>query len=98
MTPTKLLLQVPDMHCEGCARTIEDRLGALKSVTDVVADSRTKEVRVRWEGGAEGGERIAEVLAGAGFRVRRTEHFDSNGRHAGSERSRVGEDKRRYAD
>ena len=26
VTPTKLLLQVPDMHCEGCARTIQDRL------------------------------------------------------------------------
>ncbi len=75
---TKLLLQVPDMHCAGCARTIQDRLGALEEVTNVAADPRTKEVRVRWEGGAEDGERIAEVLASAGFRVQRTEHVEGD--------------------
>ena len=79
VTPTKLLLQVPDMHCEGCARTIQDRLGGLEEVTDVAADPQTKEVRVDWEGGAEAGERLAEVLANAGFRVQRTEHVDGNG-------------------
>ncbi len=79
VTPTKLLLQVPDMHCEGCAHTIPDRLGGLEEVTDVAADPRTKEVRVDWEGGAEGGERLAEVLASAGFRVQRTEHVHGNG-------------------
>jgi len=76
---TNLLLQVPDMHCAGCARTIQDRLGGLEDVTGVAADPRTKEVRVDWEGGAEADERLAEVLASAGFRVQRTEHVDGNG-------------------
>ncbi len=75
---TKLLLQVPDMHCEGCARTIRDRLGGLEEVTDVAADPRTKEVTVDWEGDAEPGERLAEVLASAGFRVQRTDHTDGS--------------------
>ncbi len=79
VTPTELLLQVPDIHCEGCAHAIEDRLGGLEEVTGVAADPRTKEVRVHWAGGAEGGERIAEVLASGGFRVQRTEHVDGDG-------------------
>ncbi len=79
VTPTKLLLQVPDMHCEGCARTIQNRLGGLEEVTDVAADPRTKEVRVDWEGDAEAGERLSEVLASAGFRVQRTDHVDGSG-------------------
>jgi len=75
-TPTRVLLQVPDMHCEGCARTIRDRLGGLEEVADVAADPRTREVRVEWEGGAEASERLAEVLAHAGFRVERAEYTD----------------------
>jgi copper chaperone CopZ len=75
--PTKLVLQVPDMHCEGCARTIQDALGSLEGVTDAAADPGTQEVRVQWDGGAEAGERIAGVLASAGFRVERTEYGDA---------------------
>ncbi len=65
------------MHCEGCARTIQDALGSLEGVKDAAADPGTKEVRVQWDGGAEPGERIAEVLASAGFRVQRIEYTDS---------------------
>ncbi len=71
--PAKLLIQVPDMHCEGCARTVQNRLEGLEEVTEVSADPTTKQVRVDWEGGGEAGERLAEVLASAGFRVQRTE-------------------------
>ncbi|GMR13549.1 MAG: heavy metal translocating P-type ATPase [Gemmatimonadota bacterium] len=70
----KFLLQVPDMNCEGCARTVQTRLDGLEEVTQVSADPTTKEVRVDWEGEAEAGERLAEVLASAGFRVQRTDH------------------------
>ncbi|MFQ5705326.1 MAG: heavy metal translocating P-type ATPase [Gemmatimonadales bacterium] len=76
VAPTRLLLQVPDMHCEGCARTIQETLGSLEGVTDVEADPRTKEVRVCWDGDYEGGDRMAGALASTGFRVQRTDHID----------------------
>jgi len=77
--PTRLVFQVPDMHCEGCARTIEARLCQLADVTDVAVDHRTKNVRVEWHGGDKPGERLTEVLASAGFRVQRAKLFDGNG-------------------
>jgi P-type Cu+ transporter len=73
MSETRLLLEVPDMHCEGCATTIRDRLGGLEGVTDVVADPRTKEVRVGWKGRGRPREKVAESLSGAGFHVKHSE-------------------------
>ena len=67
---------------------IQDRLGALEGVREVAADPHTREVRVRWDGGADGSERIAEVLASAGFRVERTEHVDGNKELAGLHEAR----------
>jgi P-type Cu+ transporter len=69
----RLLLEVPDMHCEGCATTIRDRLGGLDGVTDVVADPRTKEVRVGWKGRGRPRETVAETVTGAGFHVKHSE-------------------------
>ncbi|MFQ6046975.1 MAG: HAD-IC family P-type ATPase, partial [Gemmatimonadales bacterium] len=76
---TRLLLRVPDMHCEGCAHMIQDRLGSLEGVTEVAADPRTKEVSVRWEGEADGNERIAQALGSGGFRVQRMEYANPDG-------------------
>ncbi len=88
MAPAKVLLQVPDMHCDGCAHAIQNSLRALEGVREVAADPRTKEVRVHWDGGADGSERIAEVLASEGFRVQRTEHVDGNRELAGLHEAR----------
>ncbi len=79
MRPTQLVLQVPDMHCEGCARTIQERLSRLEDVSNVTVDPRTKKVVVEWWGSAKTGERLTEVMASAGFRVQRTEFLDGNG-------------------
>ena len=88
VAPTELLLQVRDMHCDGCAHAIQDSLGALEGVREVAADPHTREVRVHWDGGADGSERIAEVLASEGFRVQRTEHVDGNKELAGLHEAR----------
>lgn len=43
---TKLVLEVPDMHCEGCARTPKEALGVFDGVAEVEADlSLSKEAR-----------------------------------------------------
>ena len=80
VTPARLLLRVPDMHCEGCARTIQDRLGGLEEVTGVTADPETKEVQVDWDGGTDAGERVAGILAENGFRIQRIDHVGGNSR------------------
>ncbi|MBI4513906.1 MAG: heavy metal translocating P-type ATPase [Gemmatimonadetes bacterium] len=72
----KLILEVPDMHCEGCARAIAAAVKRLGPGWEIDADVATKRVRVRGEGGRPDGERVAEAVAAAGFRVRSLEHVD----------------------
>ncbi|MFQ5890460.1 MAG: heavy metal translocating P-type ATPase [Gemmatimonadota bacterium] len=73
VAPRRILLDVPDMQCAGCVRAVQESLGSLDGVTDVAADLGTKHVEVGWDGGAAGGELVAEALARAGFRARRVE-------------------------
>lgn len=54
----------------------------------MAADPRTKEVRVHWDGGGDGSERIVEVLASEGFRVQHTKHVDGNKELAGLHEAR----------
>ncbi len=66
---TQRTLDVDDIHCEGCSRTIRD---ALADVEDVRPDPQTKQVVVTLDDQQVDEQTIARALADAGFPVRRT--------------------------
>jgi len=61
-------LSVPDIHCGGCIRTIEDGLNALPMVRRARVNLSTKRVSVVWAADDGGPERIVEALHGLGYR------------------------------
>lgn len=58
-----VLLNVPDISCEHCERTITEALTPLDGVGSVHVDIPTKQVRVAFEEGVVDVERMKEVLA-----------------------------------
>lgn len=64
-----ITLNVPDVSCEHCVKTIDGALGALPGVEAVRTDLPTKTVQVRFEPGKVSREQIEATLDDAGYTV-----------------------------
>ncbi|MCC6730639.1 MAG: heavy-metal-associated domain-containing protein [Chthonomonadales bacterium] len=60
-------LTAPDIHCDGCARSIARSLGGLPGVGAVEVDIAAKRVRVEYDGATIDEAAIRSRLADAGF-------------------------------
>lgn len=60
-------LRVPDIHCEGCLRTISNTLTALPGVKSVGGDASQKMIQVEYHPGTVSLAAIAHALAETGF-------------------------------
>jgi copper chaperone len=58
-----VVLQVPDISCEHCERTVKQALGRTGGVRRVEVDIPAKEVRVLYDEAAVDLERLKAVLA-----------------------------------
>ncbi len=56
-----VVLNIPDISCEHCERTITETLTPMEGVRSVKVDIPTKQVRVEYEGAADV-ERMKEIL------------------------------------
>ena len=56
------ILNVPDISCAHCERTVTGALTPLEGVRDVQVDIAAKQVRVRYDEGAVDVERMKSVL------------------------------------
>ncbi len=57
-----VVLNVPDISCEHCERTITGALGPMEGVQNLNVDIPTKQVRVEYDEGAVDVERMKDVL------------------------------------
>ncbi len=57
-----VVLNVPDISCEHCERTITEALTPMEGVCSVNVDIPSKQVRVEYEEGAVDVEQMKEVL------------------------------------
>ena len=57
-----VVLNVPDISCEHCERTITGALSPMAGVQNVNVDIPTKQVRVEYDEGAVDVERMKDVL------------------------------------
>ena len=57
-----VVLNVPDISCEHCVRTITEALTPMEGVRSVNVDIPTKRVRVEYDDGTADVERMKEVL------------------------------------
>ena len=57
-----VVLNVPDISCEHCERTITGALTLIEGVQSVNVDIPTKQVRVAYEEGTVDVDRMTEVL------------------------------------
>jgi len=64
-----MILDVPGMTCNHCARSVEDALNALHGVTDVSADLASGTVRVRVDEHASATAQLVDAIRLAGFQV-----------------------------
>jgi copper chaperone len=58
-----VVLNVPDISCEHCERTIAQTLTPMDGVSSVRVDIPTRQVRVEYDDGAVDVERLKQVLA-----------------------------------
>lgn len=58
-----VVLNVPDISCEHCERTITETLTPIDGITSVNVDIPTKQVRVEYEDGAVDVEHMKTMLA-----------------------------------
>jgi copper chaperone len=56
------ILNVPDISCEHCQRTITDALTPVEGVESVRVDIPTKQVRVEYDETVVGVDRMKEIL------------------------------------
>ncbi len=65
----EITLNVPDVSCEHCVKTVSGALGALPGVDSVNVDVTSKTVSLRYEPNQVTLERIEETLDEAGYTV-----------------------------
>lgn len=64
-----LSLLVPDIHCAGCIKRIEDSLHSHPSVTQARVNFSSKRVAVEWEAAGAKPEDFIDRIKGLGFKV-----------------------------
>ena len=68
----QVVLNIPDISCAHCERTITETLGPVDGVRSVRVDIPTKQVRVEYDEGTADVERMKEVLAEEDYPVAST--------------------------
>lgn len=63
-------LLVPDLHCAGCIRKVENGLGALEGISRARVNLSTKRVLVEWSEPAGDAQTVMDTLQGLGFGAR----------------------------
>jgi copper chaperone len=63
------VLNVPDISCEHCVKTIDGALGALDGVQSVQTDIPTQTVRLRYDPQQVTMEQVAATLDEAGYTI-----------------------------
>lgn len=71
----QVTLNVPDISCEHCVRTVTEALQPLEGVRSVRVDIPTQQVRVEFTEGALDVERMKEVLREEEYPVASAEPF-----------------------
>ncbi|HLW61754.1 MAG TPA: heavy-metal-associated domain-containing protein [bacterium] len=66
---TTVLLNVPDISCEHCARTIRRALAPIEGIDDLAVDIPAKQVRVTYDASVVAPERMIEILRTEGYPV-----------------------------
>jgi copper chaperone CopZ len=61
-------VNIPNINCEHCVRTIETELNALENVTSVKADETTKVVHISWDE-PQSWEKIKSILSEINYPV-----------------------------
>ena len=64
-----VVLNVPDISCEHCERTITGALSPMEGVRSVNVDIPAKQVRVEYDDGAVDVEQMTEVLEAEDYPV-----------------------------
>ena len=58
----KVVLNVPDISCEHCERTVKNALTPVQGIQNVVVDIPTKRVEVTFDADKVGVDRMKEIL------------------------------------
>ncbi|HKV45145.1 MAG TPA: heavy-metal-associated domain-containing protein [bacterium] len=66
---TTVLLTVPDISCEHCARTIRQALAPVEGIHELDVDIPAKQVRITYDAHVVGTERMKEILGAEGYPV-----------------------------
>lgn len=62
-------LDVPEVHCDHCVSSIEGAVAQLSGVNEVKVDLSAKNVKVVFDEGAVGLEKIVDTIEGQGYDV-----------------------------
>lgn len=69
MAETHAILNVPSISCDHCKRAIEDAVGGLDGVSQVVVDVAEKTVNVDLDSESVGLEAVEAAIVGEGYEV-----------------------------
>jgi len=82
---TRLIVDIPDMHCAGCVRRIESALDGVEGVTDIKANPASRQAHVDLDGSTAAFQRLDDTLKKAGYPIRpRRYRLDIAGMHCAS--------------
>ncbi|WP_223846294.1 heavy metal translocating P-type ATPase [Wenzhouxiangella sp. AB-CW3] len=82
---TRLIVDIPDMHCAGCVRRIESALDGVEGITDIKANPASRQAHVDLDGSTEAFQRLDDMLKKAGYPIQpRRFRFDIGGMHCAS--------------
>jgi heavy metal translocating P-type ATPase len=82
---TRLIVDIPDMHCAGCVRRIESALDGVEGVTDIKANPASRQAHVELDGSPEAFRHLDDTLKKAGYPIRpRRYRLDIGGMHCAS--------------
>ncbi len=82
---TRLIVDIPDMHCAGCMRRIESALDGVDGVTDIKANPASRQAHVDLEDSPEAFQRLDDTLKKAGYPIRSRQYrLDIGGMHCAS--------------
>ena len=82
---SRLIVDIPDMHCAGCVRRIESALDGVDGVNDIKANPASRQAHVDLDGSPESLQRLDESLKKAGYPIRSRQYrLEIGGMHCAS--------------
>lgn len=67
---SRIDLSVPDIHCAGCIRSIENAVRALPGITHARVNFTTRRLSAEWQAGTTSAAEVVAAVEGAGFAAR----------------------------